>query len=89
MASGLPVVATDVPGIRELIRHGETGWLCGTDSAAIRAALVRVASDATLRAHLGAAARQQVVSEYSLDRIVNLELELLRSVVAEAKQRHR
>ena len=39
MACGLPVIGTDVRGIRELIRHGVTGWLCGTDSASIRAAI--------------------------------------------------
>lgn len=27
MASGVPVVATDIPGTRELIKTGETGWL--------------------------------------------------------------
>ncbi|MGE5221225.1 MAG: glycosyltransferase family 4 protein [Omnitrophica WOR_2 bacterium] len=33
MASGIPVVATDIPGTRELIQHGITGWLTPPASA--------------------------------------------------------
>jgi glycosyltransferase involved in cell wall biosynthesis len=86
MASGLPIVATDTPGIRELVRHGETGWLCGTDTASIRAAIQHVAADPTLRARLGAAAREYAVAHFSLARIVDLELTVLRETVADARR---
>ncbi len=39
MACGLPVIGADSPGIRELIRHGETGYLCGTEPESIRKAI--------------------------------------------------
>ena len=39
MACGAAVVGADSPGIRELIRHRETGFLCGTDPQSIRVAL--------------------------------------------------
>ena len=32
MAAGLPVIASDIPAHRDLIRHGETGWLAGSAS---------------------------------------------------------
>jgi glycosyltransferase involved in cell wall biosynthesis len=82
MACGLPVVGADVPGIGEVIRHGETGYLCDTSPAGIRAALQDVMADAALRARLGQNARQFVVENFSLDRVLDLELNLLHSLVA-------
>jgi glycosyltransferase involved in cell wall biosynthesis len=58
MASGLPVVASDVGGIPEVVRHGETGLLVPPgDVDALAAALDRLVADAGLRARLSAGAR--------------------------------
>ena len=58
MASGLPVVASDVGGIPEVVRHGETGLLVPPgDVDALATALDRLAADADLRARLSAGAR--------------------------------
>jgi glycosyltransferase involved in cell wall biosynthesis len=76
MACGMPVIGTRAPGIQELIRHGETGWLCDTDSASIRQALLKLLGDSELCAHLGNNARAFVVRNFSLDRIVQQELAL-------------
>jgi glycosyltransferase involved in cell wall biosynthesis len=58
MASGLPVVASDVGGIPEVVRHGETGLLVPPgDVDALATALDRLAADPDLRARLGAGAR--------------------------------
>jgi glycosyltransferase involved in cell wall biosynthesis len=81
MACGLPVIGADSPGIRELICHGETGWLCGTDSASIRTAIQLLLADAALRQRLGRNARRFVEENFTLDRIVEMELALLREVV--------
>jgi Glycosyl transferases group 1 len=78
MACGLPVIGADSPGIRELIRHGETGYLCGGDPASIREAIQELLARPTLRARLGRNARQYVLENYSLDRIAELELALLK-----------
>jgi glycosyltransferase involved in cell wall biosynthesis len=77
MACGLPVIGTDVSGIREIIKHGENGWLCGTDAMQIRQALETVLGDRGLQKRLGVNARQTVLDHFSLDRIVELELKLL------------
>src|SRR5205823_6611711 len=56
-ACGTPAVATDVPGLRDAIRDGETGLLVPSgDVAALSHALGRVLGDPALRARLGTAA---------------------------------
>lgn len=77
MACGLPVVAADVPGIREVVQHGETGWLCGTDAASIAKALCMVLADGDLRERLGRSAREYIEKTCSLDYVVSLESEVL------------
>ncbi len=58
MAAGLPVVASDVGGIPEVVRHGGTGLLVPPgDVDALAAALDRVVADDVLRARLAAGAR--------------------------------
>jgi glycosyltransferase involved in cell wall biosynthesis len=57
-ACGTPVVASDSPGIRESVRHGETGFLIRHgDVAAMAAAYDRLAADPKLVAEMGAKAR--------------------------------
>jgi len=58
MASGVPVVASDVGGIPEVVRDGETGLLVRPgDVAALAAALDRLVADPEVRARLAAGAR--------------------------------
>ena len=80
MACGLPVIATNVPGNRELIRHGIDGYLCGTSPDEIRSAILTLIANRPLRQNLGKNARHRVVSEFSLDRVLELELNLLKEL---------
>ncbi|QXG76002.1 glycosyltransferase family 4 protein [Modestobacter sp. L9-4] len=60
MVAGLPVVASDVGGIPEVVRHGETGLLVPPgDVPALTAALDRLVADRELRARLAAGARER------------------------------
>jgi glycosyltransferase involved in cell wall biosynthesis len=77
MACGLPVVGTDVPGIREIIQHGENGYLCGTSPEEIREAIRVILGDSERRVRMGRNAREFVVEHFALDRIVEKELALL------------
>jgi glycosyltransferase involved in cell wall biosynthesis len=77
MACGLPVIGTDVAGIRELINHKENGYLCGTTAEEIRQAILDVLGDSGQMARMGRNAREFVVMHFALDRIVEMELELL------------
>jgi len=77
MACGLPVIGTNVTGIRELISHRETGYLCGTSAKEIREAIGEVLSDKNLCIRLGSNARSYAVEHFALERIVKMELNLL------------
>jgi glycosyltransferase involved in cell wall biosynthesis len=77
MACGLPVIGTNVPGIREIIRHRENGYLCGTSPQEIRAAIQDVLGDANLRGRMGRNAREFVVEHFALERVLEMELALL------------
>ena len=58
-SSGTPVVASNSPGIRESVKHGETGFLVPHgDTEAMAAAMQRLASDRKLVETLGVAARK-------------------------------
>lgn len=63
MAAGLPVVASRVGGIPEIVTPG-TGVLVRLDAGAIGDALADLTDDAALRARLGAAARARFLAEY-------------------------
>ena len=71
MSAGLPVVATDVGGMAEQIVEGVTGHVVPAgDPGALADALVRLAHDAAARARLGAAGRERIRTDFSLDRMV-------------------
>jgi glycosyltransferase involved in cell wall biosynthesis len=65
-AAGRPMVATDVPGCREVVRAGATGLLVAPrDPEQLAAALRKLAADRALRTTMGAAARRMAEQEYS------------------------
>jgi glycosyltransferase involved in cell wall biosynthesis len=69
-ACGRPLVATDVPGCREVARPGKTGLLVPPDNPeALANALAALAADPVMRLRFGQAARQLVSEQYSSARI--------------------
>jgi glycosyltransferase involved in cell wall biosynthesis len=83
-ACGRPMIATDVPGCREVAIPDETGLLVPVDDApALAAAIDRLAALPDLRARFGAAARRLAVERFSADVIArataNLYQRLTRS----------
>ena len=72
-ACGLPAVATDVAGSREIVVHGETGFLApASDAIALGAAMSGMMRlDANTRVSMGERARQRIVAQYSLDRVLD------------------
>jgi len=75
MMSGLPVVASGLSGIPELVEHGRTGFLVPPgDPWALADGLERLACDPGLRIRLGAAGRARVASEFDLRRGAQLLL---------------
>ena len=65
--AGLAVVATDVPGAREVIEHGVTGFVVPVDDQqALVEAVARLAHDPDLRSAMGAAGRRRCAATFSL-----------------------
>jgi glycosyltransferase involved in cell wall biosynthesis len=90
MASGRPVVASAVGGLRDLVVDGETGLLVPPrDVPALRAALERLLGDAELRRRLGAAARERARQAFSWDRTVSLTLRAYEDALPTARLRLR
>jgi glycosyltransferase involved in cell wall biosynthesis len=77
MAAGLPVVASDVGGVRELVVDGATGTLVPAgDPDALAAALELLLADPELRRRLGAAGRERVRERFDLSALRRAHLEL-------------
>jgi glycosyltransferase involved in cell wall biosynthesis len=71
MATGLPVVATDVGGIPELVHHERNGLLVPPgDPGALAAGIVRLLDDPAFADACGRAARETIAARYSFDRMV-------------------
>jgi glycosyltransferase involved in cell wall biosynthesis len=76
-ATGRPVVTTDVPGCREVVRHGENGLLVPPrDHRALAAAILELVDDAALRRRQGEAGRRIARREFAVQRVVAEHLEL-------------
>jgi len=71
MACEVPVVATDVGGLPELIMHGETGFLCPLDDVeAFTECTRRLLTDDELHDEMASAARRRAVETFDIDRVV-------------------
>ena len=82
MSCGMPCIGTDVTGIREDIDHLVTGYLCKTDFKSIADAIHTLLSDESLQAKLGMNARNHILNNYSIDKILKMELDVIREVLA-------
>jgi glycosyltransferase involved in cell wall biosynthesis len=89
-AAGLPIVSTDVGGVADIVRDGETGILTlPGDVEAIADGLARLAGDSDLRRRMGAAGRERVVGRYSVPRLVDDIDRLYRTLLGVTRPRER
>ena len=85
MAAGLPVLATEVSAVPEVVIDGETGVLVPPgDDAALARGLIQLAGDPTLRRRLGAAGRARVREHFGLERMVGETLAVYHDVLGQA-----
>ncbi|MCX7098534.1 MAG: glycosyltransferase family 4 protein [Methylococcales bacterium] len=82
-ACGRPIVATDVPGCREIVRHEENGLLVpAKDVDALALAIRRLIADKVLRQTMGARGRELVEAEFSIERVIGQTLQLYQELLA-------
>jgi glycosyltransferase involved in cell wall biosynthesis len=87
MACGVPVIATHVGGIAELIESGETGLLVpASDAVALRDAIAKYIDDYGLREKVSRQGREKVMSDFNLDKEVDKLAQLFREHAAGAVQ---
>jgi len=88
MAASLPVVATRVPGLRDVIKDGESGLMidCG-DVFGLAERIERLAHDPPLRQRLGQRGRQCVVRKYSVADMIAAHEDLYARIAADVPTR--
>ena len=70
-ASGRPIVATDVPGCREIVHHGKNGFLVPLrDPRALAQALETLLNDKALRERMGTQSREMIEANFHQDLII-------------------
>jgi glycosyltransferase involved in cell wall biosynthesis len=89
-AAAVPVVATDVGGVRSAVRDGESGWLAASDDTERLAdAAGRLLDDPRRRSTMGQAGRAHVTSLYTLGRLVADHAALYDELLASPQRRLR
>jgi glycosyltransferase involved in cell wall biosynthesis len=86
MMAGLPVVATKVGGVPELVENGVTGFLVPPkDPETLAQALQKLIEDPELRKRMGRAGREKALREFTLDRMLHETERVYREVLEEIK----
>jgi glycosyltransferase involved in cell wall biosynthesis len=82
MSCGLPILASDVGGIPETVRHGVDGFLCPPGRPELlRANIETLIGNRDLRARMGRAGRQRVIDRYTWHRVSEQYLETYNSIL--------
>ena len=80
-ASGLPVVATDAPGLRQAVDHGVTGLLVPVrDADAVADAMESLIEDPVLRRQMGAAGRRKAEGEFDIQAVEKTYVDIYRAL---------
>lgn len=74
-AMGIPAVATNIVGNKDIVLHGETGFLANTEEDLVRYA-EQLARDPQLRARMGQAARHNALQRFGKDRLLKSSLSI-------------
>jgi glycosyltransferase involved in cell wall biosynthesis len=89
MASGLPVVATEVGGVSEVVEEGVTGFVVPPlQPEAIASATLKLLSDGNLRSRMGAAARRHAVERFDVEVCANTHVRAFEAAMAHHRQRN-
>ena len=86
-AMGLPIVATDIRGCRQVVDHGRTGLLVPLrDPDALAEGIDALVSDGDRRLEMGAAARAKALAEFDDRRQVEITLDIYERLLARSRR---
>jgi glycosyltransferase involved in cell wall biosynthesis len=81
-AMGLPVVATDIRGCRQVVDDGRTGRLVPVrDAAALAGAIAALANDPAARRAIAVAAREKAETDFDERRCIDITLSTYQSLL--------
>lgn len=81
-ACGIPIVTTDAPGCREVVRHGDNGFLTSVgDITQLTEALKQLIKDSELRTRMGNRSLEIAVEKFSSDRVISETLNLYQKLL--------
>jgi glycosyltransferase involved in cell wall biosynthesis len=90
MACGLPLVATDVGAVREVIMDGVTGFIVPPcDGSVLARYALRLLEDANLRSEIGAAARRHAVERFDVSVCVHQYIRVFETAVKRRRLKER
>ncbi len=82
MSAGVPVVATDIPGTRDLVVGESTGYLVPIgDRAAVARCTNKLLDDAELAARFGRAGRERMAKQFCVEKMIARYVELYRELL--------
>ena len=76
MSSQTACIGTNVEGINNIIRNRENGLLANTDKDSIKKAIILLLGDPGLRAKIGFNAREFIIENYSLEKVIEKEISI-------------
>lgn len=89
MAAGLPVVATDIPGIREAVGDDNRPWLARSgDAQAFAEQVTRLRQDPAQRRAIGCANKERVASNFSMPRLGLQMTQIIQECSTSEREKH-
>jgi len=83
MACGLPIVAVDNRGHRELVSHNVNGWLVEKDKIQVADRIVQLALNKSMCKQYGAQSRKIILAKYSLNKVLEEKMIVYKNVMDE------
>lgn len=79
--AGIPVVATNVGSVKDVVLDGSTGILCSKDPTHIAAGIIKLIDDAALSLRMGAAAKNFAEARFGVSRLITDHQDLYREIL--------
>jgi glycosyltransferase involved in cell wall biosynthesis len=86
MASGIPVLVSDAPGNRDVVRHGENGFLCGLSADSLAGSIRSIKENREEIPRIIRQARKDAETLYSLETIADQEIGLYQTLMLGEKK---